>query len=212
AATMMVSGPSGPQLSFSPGRIDPTSSAFINSRKPLAAEFLFNGQTLFVIANHFNSKGGDNPLFGRFQPPVLTSEVQRLQQAQIVNDFVDAILAADSQANVIVLGDLNDFTFSPPLATLKGGVLTNLIETLPENEQYTFIFEGNSQVLDHVLISDNLRDTASPALDIVHFNTEFADAVSDHDPAVARFTLVEEVAEVHDLAVTSTSSRRKPLL
>ena len=25
--------------------------------------------TLFVIANHFNSKGGDQPLFGRFQPP-----------------------------------------------------------------------------------------------------------------------------------------------
>ena len=26
-------------------------------------------ETLFVIANHFNSKGGDDPLFGRFQPP-----------------------------------------------------------------------------------------------------------------------------------------------
>ena len=25
---------------------------------------------LFVIANHFNSKGGDQPLFGRFQPPI----------------------------------------------------------------------------------------------------------------------------------------------
>ena len=27
------------------------------------------GKKVFVIANHFNSKGGDEPLFGRFQPP-----------------------------------------------------------------------------------------------------------------------------------------------
>ena len=40
-----------------------------NSRKPLAGEFVFRGHPLFVIANHFNSKGGDQPLFGRFQPP-----------------------------------------------------------------------------------------------------------------------------------------------
>ena len=56
---------------YNPGRIEPTDAAFTNSRKPLAGEFLFNGRRLFVIANHFNSKGGDDPLFGRFQPPVL---------------------------------------------------------------------------------------------------------------------------------------------
>ena len=50
---------------------------------------------MFVIANHFNSKGGDHPLFGRFQPPIRSSEVQRHAQAQVVNDFVDDILAAD---------------------------------------------------------------------------------------------------------------------
>ena len=37
------------------------------------------------------------------------------QQAQIVNDFVDAILAVDPNANVVVLGDLNDFEFSTTL-------------------------------------------------------------------------------------------------
>ena len=36
---------------------------------------------MFAIANHFNSKGGDQPLFGRFQPPVRSSEVQRHRQA-----------------------------------------------------------------------------------------------------------------------------------
>ena len=85
------------ELSFSPGRVDPTNSAFNASRKPLAGEFTFNGQKLFVIGNHFNSKGGDDPLFGRFQPPTLSSETQRNQQAQIVNNFVDSILALNCE-------------------------------------------------------------------------------------------------------------------
>ncbi len=45
----MVSGATGPQLSFSPGRIDPTNPAFNTSRKPLAGEFTFIGNKLFVI-------------------------------------------------------------------------------------------------------------------------------------------------------------------
>ena len=59
-------------------------AAFTNSRKPLAGEFRYRGETLFVVANHFNSKGGDQPLFGRFQPPTRSSEVQRHAQAAIV--------------------------------------------------------------------------------------------------------------------------------
>ena len=83
-------------------------------RQPQAAgrRVPLHGETLFAIANHFNSKGGDQPLFGRFQPPTRSSETQRHQQAAIVNDFVDEILAADPHAKVIVLGDLNDFEFS----------------------------------------------------------------------------------------------------
>ena len=62
--------------------------AFTASRKPLAGEFTYNGRKLFVVGNHFNSKGGDEPLFGRFQPPALVTEAQRVQQANLVADFV----------------------------------------------------------------------------------------------------------------------------
>jgi Ca2+-binding RTX toxin-like protein len=187
--TTVINDPSGPQLSSSPGRIDPTNSAFSNSRKPLVGEFLFNGNTVFVIGNHFNSKGGDQPLFGRFQPPALTTEVQRQQQAESVNNFVESILAVDPNANVAVLGDLNDFQFSRPIATLKDNDLSNLIDILPPEDQYTFLFEGNSQVLDHILASNNLFSNAAPEIDIVHLNAEFVDQVSDHDPLVSRFSL-----------------------
>jgi predicted extracellular nuclease len=184
--TTVVDHPSGPRLSASPGRIQPANAAFNASRKPLVGEFRMQGKKVFVIANHFNSKGGDHPLFGRFQPPVRSTEVQRHQQAQIVNDFVDDLLEADANANVIVLGDINDFEFSETVEILEGGVLTSLMDTLPKPERYSYDFEGNSQVLDQILVSDNLLDGFPVEYDVVHVNSEFADQASDHDPQVAR--------------------------
>jgi hypothetical protein len=167
--------------------------AFASSRKPLAGTFTFNGETITVIANHFNSKGGDQPLFGPNQPPLLASEAQRLQQAEIVGDFVAGLLAADSRAKAIVAGDLNDFEFSPPLSLLESVGLTTLIETLPPGERYSYNFQGNAQTLDHILASPNLRGKLE-GFDVVHMNSEFADQVSDHDPAVAAFQIFQPKA------------------
>jgi predicted extracellular nuclease len=178
------------QLSFSPGRIDPTNTAWSSSRKPLAAEFVFNGQRLYVIANHFNSKGGDQPLTGRFQPPVRSSEVQRHQQATIEADFVQQIRAIDANANVVVLGDLNDFEFSDTIHILEAAGLTDLYETVPLAERYSYVFEGNSQTLDHILVSGSLLNRST--LDVVHVNAEFADQASDHDPSVVRILMNDE--------------------
>lgn len=195
-AVTVTMGATGVELSCSPGRINPTNPAFDDSRKSLVGEFLWNGRKMFVVVNHLKSKYGDDPLFGRYQPPASYTEIKRDQQAQVVNDFVDSILALDPSANVIVLGDLNDFQFSTPLATLAGGVLTDLVNTLPVTEQYTYIYDGNSQVLDHILVSDNLSNNAIVEFDIVHTNAEFAHSAqrpSDHDPIVATFTLPHRI-------------------
>ncbi len=177
------------ELQFSPGRIDPTNPAFTTSRKPLAAEFMYNGHRLIAVANHWNSKGGDDPLWGHRQPPILSSEAQRVAQATVVKNFVQQILAIDSSANVVVLGDLNDFEWSNPLMTLKSAPLNDLIETLPANERYTYVFEGNSQTLDHILVSNSLLGLSTT--DVVHVNAEFWDQASDHDPQVATITLAD---------------------
>jgi endonuclease/exonuclease/phosphatase family metal-dependent hydrolase len=173
-------------------------AAFNGSRKPLVGDFVFNGDTVTVVGNHFNSKGGDQPLFGVNQPPLLSSEVQRQQQAAIVADFVADTLAADPQAKVIVAGDLNDFEFSNPVSALEAAGMTSLIETLPANERYTYNFEGNAQTLDHLLASPELVSVLS-GYDAVHINSEFATQVSDHDPVVARFFIPQ------DLVLTGTS-------
>ncbi|HMJ33180.1 MAG TPA: lamin tail domain-containing protein [Baekduia sp.] len=175
-------------LEYSPGRVDPENPAWTTSRKPLAGEFSYRGRKLFVIANHFNSKGGDDPLMGHRQPPEFASEAQRHRQATVLHDFVESIHSADPHADTIVLGDLNDFQFSQTLKLLEGdGLLHDLVDTLPANEQYTYDYEGNSEVLDHLLVSGDLF--ARPfEYDVVHVNSEFADQASDHDPQVVRLT------------------------
>jgi predicted extracellular nuclease len=176
-------------LTVSPGRIDPTNPAFNNSRKPLAGEFKFRGETVFVIANHFNSKGGDQPLFGRFQPPTRSSEVQRHAQAMAVRGFVDRVQRINPLASIVVLGDINDFEFSETAEILAGDLhLVDLPRLLPPGERYTYVFDGNSQVLDHILISLPLVIRGFD-YDIVHTNAEYSDQASDHDPQVVRLRL-----------------------
>ncbi|WP_411350116.1 S-layer homology domain-containing protein [Paenibacillus sp. WLX2291] len=181
SVTAVTYGPQG--LSVNPGRIDPQNPAFADSRKSLAAQFEFHGQTVIVIANHLNSKGGDQPLYGSAQPPVRSSEVQRAKQAAALNQFVQDTLAQNSNANVVLVGDFNDFQFSNTFNILKGTQLTNLVDTLPVNERYSYVYEGNSQTLDHVLMTPGIADKAK--LDIVHLNADFMEEdgrVSDHDP------------------------------
>jgi hypothetical protein len=188
--TTVVGSKNHPQLSASPGRIGTQSDAFDDTRKSLAAELRVRGKTVFAIVNHFSSKGDDNPLFGPAQPPIRLSEVARHGQAQVVNDFVDAILAKDPKAKIVVLGDINDFEFSETTSILEGGVLTSLMDLLPARERYSYVFEGNSQTLDQILLSNSglLTQSHKPDFDVVHLNSEFADAVqaSDHDPSVVR--------------------------
>ena len=41
-------------------------------------------------------------------------------------------------------------------------------------------------MLDHILVSNALKNAE---VDIVHINAEFANAVTDHDPTIARLSL-----------------------
>ncbi|MEU7408229.1 endonuclease/exonuclease/phosphatase family protein [Streptomyces sp. NPDC042638] len=176
------------ELTASPGRVDPANAAWTNSRKPLAGEFVFRGRTVFVIANHLNSKGGDQALTAQYQPPVRGSEVQRHAQATAVNAFVKDILAVQKNADVIALGDMNDFEFSGTTQILEGdGALWSAIKSLPRRERYTYDYQGNQQVLDQILISPAIRRGCDFEYDSVHINSEFHDQISDHDPQVLRF-------------------------
>ncbi|MFA3916410.1 hypothetical protein AB1E33_05405 [Ruegeria sp. 2012CJ15-1] len=168
--------------------------AFEGSRDPLLGVFEFNGQEVTLINNHFSSRFGSTPIFGGPQPFVQAGEDERAAQSLALNEVVDGLLASDPDARVTVLGDLNTFEFTDELAEDLPGVgdkkvLTNLITQLEGDEAYSFNFQGNSQALDHIFVTDRLLDGVE--VDVVHVNTDFTDFASDHDPVVASF-LIED--------------------
>ena len=167
------------------------SNPFNGSRLPLVATFEFNGEAITVINNHFSSRGGSDSLLGGTQPPAIGGADERLAQAQANRDFVNGLVNPE---NVVVLGDLNGFQFETFQTEVLAGPgeefsLNNLTDTLDPVEAATFIFNGNSQALDHVFVSDDLLEDAE--YDVVSVNINSADTperASDHDPVVASFS------------------------
>ncbi|MEJ2190177.1 MAG: endonuclease/exonuclease/phosphatase family protein, partial [Acidobacteriota bacterium] len=171
----------GPFPEVSPGLMAADAPAFAagadghgGTRKPLAGDFRFAGRRLVVVNLHLVSKGGDDPLFGRRQPPLHPSSERREAQAQAVGNSVRQLLEDDPGTSVIVLGDLNDFVDSSPLQILEGAGLEDLLKRLPADDRYTYVFRGSSQVLDHVLVSSDLGEDVE--VDAVHLAAEFPEA------------------------------------
>jgi uncharacterized protein len=191
-------------LAQSPGRIAPASPAYNSgytltspattrtepssaSRKPLAAQFSWHGRSLFVINNHLDAKLEDDADFGRYQPPVLWSEIQRVQQTQLIHSFVTVIEKTDPQAWVITLGDMNDQGFEPAITTLEqDGALVDTVNRLPLSQRYDYVFDGDSETLSGLLVSPALNRLVAWA-GPVHINADFAGQTSDHDPLLAYF-------------------------
>ncbi|KQN89801.1 endonuclease/exonuclease/phosphatase [Sphingomonas sp. Leaf231] len=166
--------------------------AYANSRKPLAATFDFNGEQVTTINVHFTSRGGSDPLWGVTPPPFDAGDTSRTAQAAGVKAWVNDRLAADPLLNVAIMGDWNGFYFEQAQTQLtdpaQGGKFTNLNSLLPEEERYSYMFQGNAQALDNMLVTGGLLDGAS--FDAVHLNAEFGgDRPTDHDPQLALLKL-----------------------
>ena len=177
------------------------------SRPPLVADLIVRGPwgedyPLTVVVNHWRSKRGDESV----------NVVHRTLQAEHVASIVQARLDTDPDAHVVVLGDLNDFEMSKPVETLRYGpedadgarepgqvLLWHAFDALPLQDRYTYIFNGGSQTLDHLLLTPGMVPDFG-GMDIAHINADFPIAQaggtggvpglspeygsSDHDPLV----------------------------
>ncbi len=178
------------------------------TRRPLAASFEFNGETVTLVNVHLTSRLGSDPLFGATQPPADAGDGARTAQAQGVRNWIDARLAGDPDANIAVLGDFNGFTWEGSVGALTaGGKLADLNALLPAEERYSFVFEGNSQALDHIVATTGLFQNAQ--FDAVHLNSELTEEFqlsTDHDPQIALFKLGPAAVEELDWQIVHTPS------
>ncbi|WP_073507845.1 endonuclease/exonuclease/phosphatase family protein [Streptobacillus notomytis] len=176
------------KLTYNPGRIGNQAQIWEEVRKPLVAQFEFNGKNIFVIANHLKSKRSDDKVYGVNHPVIRKSEEVRIPQAEHINSFVKEILSNDENATVIVLGDMNDFEFSKTIKSINGDELIDVISELPENERYTYVYQGASQTLDNIMINKKYKNNVN--IDVIRVNSEFTldqGSFSDHDPIFIQF-------------------------
>ncbi|KAJ3329056.1 hypothetical protein HDU93_001159, partial [Gonapodya sp. JEL0774] len=186
-----------------PGGVDESTGvdgSNVFTRAASVALFRIDGvEDVYVVANHFSS--GPTGRIG-----------QRKEQANYNGAIVQAIRAADPNAKIAVGGDLNVYPFpdDPLVARLSDvsesqlyGIysagMSNLFDKVlaesPANA-YSYIFEGQCQVLDQIFVSPALLSDYVKARH-AHVNSDFATestvanrGATDHDPLVATFSLV----------------------
>ncbi|MBA3878806.1 MAG: hypothetical protein C0500_03715 [Sphingobium sp.] len=201
----------GDLITYSDNQVTGINTAdWAGTRRSLLGQFTFNGETVFVAASHFPSKGGSGN-FWQFNQnletgnPANADVAQRSAVSEDLYTVLNRIQTLSPNVGILAGGDYNDFYFYRPLEAATGYVfadgtarndgarLTNLTLTLPEAERYTYTFDGRSQAIDHILVNQQLADIAT--YDVVHINTGYnasgtganaSPALSDHDPAVVQ--------------------------
>ncbi len=163
----------------------------ITSRPPLEIILEVIGSnpptTLHIINNHFTSMSGGEK----------ATEPRRNSQAAWNVTVMEQILSADPNSNIIITGDLNSYYDSPPIEILRDAGLSHAFDLLQPKERYTYIYEGASQTLDHLLMTKWLYENIETVIPL-HINADYTIPLSgdespihksDHDPVIVIFNL-----------------------
>lgn len=168
-------------------------------RVPAAAQFRFHAGEpqqldLQLYAVHFKSKRAS----ASCTTPDCTDK--REKEAADMRD----ILAHHQNAGelAIALGDYNDTFGSTPIAILDASAeIVNLYYDLPERERWSYVFNGESEVLDHLYTTRNLLAATSGwqhAFNPLHIHADFPsnERASDHDPLRLRLWLPSDAGDL----------------
>ena len=159
----------------------------ISSRPPLMIQVELEGSdaSLYFLNNHFTSMSGGEE----------TTEPRRTAQAAWNAEVALEILQENPGALLVVMGDLNSYYGSLPLQTLEEIGLINLFDWLDPEERYSYVYQGSSQVLDHILVNEDL-EAYLVEVNVLHSNADFPLPLSDyegyihksdHDPVIGTF-------------------------
>ena len=192
---------------------------FLHDRPPLVlkANALLPGRAprpFIVVVNHLRSFI-DIELLGAEGDRV---RAKRTSQAEHTAELLQSLQMDNPGVPVLSIGDYNAYQFNDgytdPISILKGSPtideeivvdqspdfvdpdFVNLTDTLPVDQQYSFIFEGTPQVLDHMLLNTT-ASTLVTGYDVARVNSDFPEGPlfvgdptrpersSDHDTPVA---------------------------
>jgi uncharacterized repeat protein (TIGR01451 family) len=149
---------------------------------------------------------------------------KRQKQAESLANLIQGRQIADPAERIVVLGDFNAFEVNDGLVdamAVVGGTpspdnqtavpgdgvdlvnpdLDNLFDSPPAAERYSFLFDGNAQSLDHLLVNaDVAADTVARRIEHPRINADFPETarngvgtvqrLADHDPIVGYFEVL----------------------
>lgn len=192
---------------------------FLNDRPPLLIRVSVpnpRGGTMefTAITNHLKSFGGYND-----EKQKNNVRLKKRLQSEFLAKLVQDRQKADSKERIIVMGDLNMYQFSDGITDLVGTItgkpagkdavmnsspdvvdpdMINLADLIAPKEKYSYIYDGNAQVLDHIIISQSMRPNVL-GFGFIRMNADLPETMrndgsrperfSDHDPAIAFFQL-----------------------
>lgn len=199
---------------------------FVNDRPPLMLRASIDdtktGQPFefTVIANHLKSFLGYN------DPKQMDNvRLKKKLQAEFLAKFVQARQSANPKERIILLGDFNSYQFNDGIMDQIGTItgkpsgkdavlmpsddlvnpdLIDLVDVIAAPQRYSYVFDGNAQVLDHIIITETLRKHTA-GFGFARVNADYPESLrndatrferfSDHDPAVAIFTMDDMTAK-----------------
>ncbi|MES2149175.1 MAG: Ig-like domain-containing protein [Pseudomonadota bacterium] len=159
--------------------------SFDNAVHPLAADFVFRGETVTYIGVDNYSRAGGDEMYGKNQPATIIGDDRRADQIKSVQDFVTELQQAHPGNHIVVGGNFNAYQFDTAMDALTSSTgLVNLAKSLGASDQYTSANEGSNSQLDHLLVSGELSGGA--LFDNVHLNTNQAasSTPTDRDPVL----------------------------
>ncbi len=202
------------------------------SRPALAQTFRHtgSGQDLTVVVNHLKSKGSGCGGAPDDQPDEGGGNCNgtRTLAAAALADWLAGDPTGSGDADVLIIGDLNAYTFETPISTLEDAGYVNMIRAFHGLDEYSYVFQGESGYLDHALASSSLApQVTGTALwhinpdepTVLDYTTEFKSAghvqtlyddgpyrASDHDPVIVGIQLDVTYARLCELTQEAVSN------
>lgn len=153
-------------------------------------------------------------------------------QAEFLARFVQERQKTDPNERLVLIGDFNAFQFPDGIldviGTIKGTPapkdqvliasddlvnpdLTDLVDLIKEDQRYSYVYDGNAQVLDHMIVTEAMKKHLA-GFGYSRLNADFPESYrgdasrverySDHDPAIGYFSLDEKAAKTSGAATS----------
>ncbi len=223
-------------LLYKPASVTPVGAAAIldnsfdpnyyedKNRPALAQTFEENatGERFTAVVNHLKSKGSScadlgDPDTGDGQG---NCNLTRTSAMSVEVSWLATDPTNSGDPDFIIIGDLNSYAMEDPISMAKSAGYTDLLG----EEDYTYIFDGQSGYLDYAMSNESLTAQVTDAAvwninadepSVIDYNTEYkpedlyapdAYRSSDHDPVLVGLNLLEQTTLAVTKAVVPTSN------